>query len=71
MAPGQLPRRDGLAEVLRRAALDNAFAAAIVADPASALADYDLSAADLSALALWLEHPPSGGGLDDLFDSST
>ncbi len=68
MAPSSSSRPEGLAAVLRRAALDPAFAVAIVADPAGSLDGYDLSAADLSALSLWLEHPPAGAGLDDLFD---
>jgi hypothetical protein len=63
LAPG------GLAAVLRRVATDQCFADAVTADPASALARYDLSAADLSALAMWLDRPAPGVGIDALFDS--
>lgn len=59
--------RAGLAAVVRRIATDEAFAAALVADPAAELAGYDLTADDLAALALLLEQPKVGPGLHGLF----
>lgn len=57
-----------LATVLRRLAVDARFAAAVVEDPATALARYQLSGNDLSALALWLDQPVGGDGIDSLFN---
>jgi hypothetical protein len=62
--------RAGLAAVVRRIATDEAFAAALRADPAAHLAEYDLSADDLAALALLLEPPPTGPGLHGIFADS-
>jgi hypothetical protein len=63
--------RTDLAAVLRRLATDAQFSADVVADPTSALARYQLSGNDLAALALWLDQPLPGRGLDALFDPDT
>lgn len=60
--------RSDLAPVLRRLATEPRFVAAVTLDPSAALAGYTLTGDDLAALALWLDQPAIGGGLDSLFD---
>jgi hypothetical protein len=60
--------RSGLASVLRRLVVDPAFAIEVRTTPIPTLAEYDLSADELAALALWLDQPEPGDGFDALFD---
>ena len=68
VVPDPLVNRTDLASVLRRLATDDQFAAAVAADPAAALARYTLTGNDLAALALWVDQPAAGAGIDALFD---
>lgn len=63
-------RGSGLASVLRRLVTDPAFVIDVRTTPIPTLAQYDLTADELAALALWLDQPESGGGFDALFDGS-
>lgn len=68
VVPDSHDTRTDLASVLRRLATDDEFAAAVAADPAAALALYRLTGNDLAALALWVDQPAAGTGIDALFD---
>lgn len=63
-------RPSDLPIVLRRLALEPAFAAAVVADPLTALYGFSLTADDLAALAVWLERREPGCGVRALFDTT-
>ena len=60
-----------LASVLRRLATEPLFGAAVTADPTAALSGYTLTGDDLAALALWLDQPATGEGLNALFDGDS
>ena len=55
---------------MRRLVVDPAFVVDVRATPIGTLGEYDLTADELAALALWLDRPESGGGFDALFDGS-
>lgn len=64
-------RHRGLSSVLRRLVVDPAFASDVRTAAISALAEYDLAADELAALALLLDQPESGEGVVAFFDGST
>jgi hypothetical protein len=55
---------------MRRLVIDPVFASDVRTTPISALAEFDLSADELAALALWLDQPMSGDGFVALFDGT-
>lgn len=62
--------RNDLAVVLRRLAVDVAFRQSVQADPRRSLQSYRLTAADLGALAVWLDADEPRRGMHELFDGA-